>query len=294
MKKKMTVSGLFILITGLTGNLAAQDLHKVTAYNLEQLQEYFSYDPDQPIIVSGHRGGMMPGFPENSIEAFEKTLTLMPSFFEIDPQLTKDSVLVLMHDETIDRTTNGSGPVSEYTYQELRQFNLKDRNGKVTPYKIPTLAKALEWGRDKTIFNLDNKGVPWELYADLINNLGYTNLILSVDTLEEALFYYERNDNVMFCVGIKNMEDYRTYENSKIPWDRIMAYAGYTMDPEQNEVYSLLHEQGVSTMIAVAPTRDQEESKQAKKEGYRKEIAKKPDIIETDYPSLFLDLPLTK
>lgn len=85
---------------------------------------------------------MVTGFPENCIESFEKTLTMMPSFFEIDPRMTKDSVIVLMHDATIDRTTTGTGKVSDYTYAELQQFFLKDREGNVTTYKIPPSRSA--------------------------------------------------------------------------------------------------------------------------------------------------------
>ena len=65
---------------------------------------------------------MMPGYPENCIESCEKTLSLMPTFFEIDFSFTKDSVMVLMHDLTIDRTTTGKGRVADYTYEELQQF----------------------------------------------------------------------------------------------------------------------------------------------------------------------------
>lgn len=47
------------------------------------------------------------GYAENCIEGLENVLTQMPAFFEIDPRLTKDSVIVLMHDATLDRTTTG-------------------------------------------------------------------------------------------------------------------------------------------------------------------------------------------
>ncbi len=63
---------------------------------------------------------MMPGYPENCIESCEKTLSMMPTFFEIDFSFTKDSVMVLMHDLTIDRTTNGKGRVADYTTRSCR------------------------------------------------------------------------------------------------------------------------------------------------------------------------------
>ena len=129
----------------------APRLHTVKINSIEELQVYFTYDPARDVIVSGHRGGMVTGYPENCIESFEKTLSMMPSFFEIDPRLTKDSVIVLMHDATIDRTTTGTGKVSDYTFEELQQFFLKDREGNVTPYKIPTLEECIVWSRGKTI-----------------------------------------------------------------------------------------------------------------------------------------------
>ena len=152
---------LVLLLGGFmpAGNLLASDKeqnpHYITVKNSRDLQAYFRYAPDRPIVISGHRGGMLDGYPENCIESFEKTLSYMESFFEIDPRLTKDGIIVLMHDETIDRTTTGKGKVSDYTYAELQQFNLVDRNGNVTAFKIPTLKECLEWSKGKTILNLD-------------------------------------------------------------------------------------------------------------------------------------------
>lgn len=291
---KLTSLLLMMLFGTINSHAQSKKLNLVKIRNMKDLQKYFTYRKHDQIIISGHRGGMMKGFPENSIASCEQTLSLMPSFFEIDPRLTKDSVLVLMHDDTINRTTNGKGKVSDLTYAELQKFVLKDREGNLTSFKIPTLIEMLDWGRDKVIFNLDNKAVPWEMYSKLLKEKKYPNIILSVRSLKEALFYYERNDNVMLCVGIKNMEEYNAYKDSGIPWNRIMAYVGYTMDPAQQQVYDLLHQNGVMCMIAVAPTKDKIKSSEERTKGYLSEIALKPDIIETDYPSLFIGLSLKK
>ena len=125
--------------------------------SIEDLQAYFHHHPDRDIIISAHRGGMQEGYPENCIASCEKTISEMPTFFEIDFSFTKDSVMVLMHDLTLDRTTTGSGPVENYTLEELQQFRLKDRYGNVTDYTIPTLEELLEWGDHKVVFNFDNK-----------------------------------------------------------------------------------------------------------------------------------------
>ncbi len=287
---------LLFLTVSILGSCGAGKLHRVHIRSMPELQEYFRYSPEKDIIISGHRGGMMEGYPENCIASCEKTLSLMPSFFEVDPRLTKDSVLVLMHDATIDRTTNGRGKVSDYTYGELKQFRLKDRQGNVTPYKILTLDELLEWGRDKTVFNFDNKNVPWQLYSDNLKGKWsrYHNIMLSVRSLEEALFYYERNGNVVLCCEISNMEMYEKYRDSGIPWDRIVAYVKYTMDPAQQEVYDLLHGHGVMCMTSIHPTSDRVRPREARIEAYKKEVAVNPDIIETDYPADFVGLDVSR
>jgi len=274
---------------------AAAELPAANIANIKtpaDLREYFRYSPGKDIIISGHRGGMLPGYPENCIESCEKTLTLMPSFFEIDPRLTKDGVIVLMHDASLDRTTTGKGKVSDHTYAELQQLYLKDRQKKVTPYKIPTLDEVLEWGAGKTVFNFDNKGIPWQVYSDNLKGkwAKYNNIILSVRSLEECLFYFQRNDNVMFCCEISNMKHYEAYRDSGVPWNRIMAYVRFTMDPEQQAVYDLLRANGVMCMISIPSTADKVKPDAARTEAYKKELSRGPDIIETDYPADFAGL----
>jgi len=257
--------------------------------NLSELQEYFRYEEGKPVIISGHRGGMLEGYPENSIEAMEKTLTILPSFFEIDPQLTKDSVIILMHDKTLDRTTDAKGRVSDYTYNQLRNVRLKDRQGNITDFKIPTLRAALEWGKDKTLFNLDNKNIPWEKYVEIFKTGDYGNIVLSVRSMEEAKFYYDRLDNVMLCVAIFNQKDLEAFQATGIPYNRIIAYVGYSMKAEEANLYSYLRKKGVMCFISIHPTADKKKTQIEQVKAYSEELIKKPDIIETDYPAMFIN-----
>ncbi len=285
---KQLFSATFLLIIGVLAQ-AQDSLHTVHIKNFEALKEYFRYDDSKPVMISGHRGGMLPGYPENSIEAMEKTLSILPSFFEIDPRLTKDSVLVLMHDETLDRTTTFKGKIGDYTWAELQKARLKDRQGNITNFRIPTLAEALEWGKDKTVFNLDNKKVPWQMYVDLLKKKPYANILLSVRSMEEALFYYERLDNVMFCVAIRNFKDLNDFIKTGIPFDRLVAYVGYTMTEEYMALYKYLRSRGVMIFISIHPTQDKKKTDLEKVKGYSEELIKRPDIIETDYPALFVN-----
>lgn len=279
--------------------------------SIEELQAYFTYHPDRDIIISGHRGGMIPGYPENCIESCAKTLSMMHSFFEVDFSFTKDSVLVLMHDMTIDRTTTGKGRVADYTYEELQQFNLIDRDKKVTPYKIQKLQDLLEWGKDRCVFNFDNKYInSWgvtdeqrqgalEYYARQLQPGGdwaeFNNIILSVRSLEEAEFYWNKGiRNVMFCVEISKPEHYEAYKNSPIPWNYIMAYVRLYVDPRMKDIYDTLHDEGVMLMTSIAGSTDKLRGEQDRTAGYLRDLLALPDIIETDYPANFIDLPLSR
>ncbi len=268
--------------------------HTINITSREELHEWFAYSPDRDIVISGHRGGMLSGYPENCIESFEKTLTMMPSFFEIDPRLTRDSIIVLMHDETIDRTTNGKGKVSDYTYEELQQFNLKDRQGNVTGFQIPTLEECIAWSRGKTILNLDIKDVPLELMSDFINRLNPANVMYTVHNADQAKMLLDRDPKAMFSCWCKNMKEFREYEAAGIPWNQMMAYIGHFVRENQAELLENLHENGVMAMISTAPTHDQRSSDDDKITGYVLETLSGCDVIETDYPYLFVGLDLRR
>lgn len=259
-----------------------------------ELHQWFRYAADRPVVISGHRGGMVTGYPENCIESFEKTLTMMPSFFEIDPRMTKDSVIVLMHDATIDRTTNGTGKVSDYTYAELQQFFLKDREGNVTTYKIPTLEECIVWSQGKTILNLDIKDVPLEIMSSFVNRLAPANVMYTVRNAEQARTYLDRDPQAMFSGWCKNMKEFNQYVEQQIPWSQVMAYVGTMILPGQQELYDNLHKNGVMCMISLAPTHDQRPADTEKIKGYELEIPTGCDVIETDYPYLFENLNLNR
>lgn len=276
--------------------------------SIEDLQAYFRYSPSRDIVISAHRGGMQEGFPENCIASCEKTISEMPTFFEIDFSFTKDSVMVLMHDLTLDRTTTGKGNVEDYTYEEIQQFRLKDRKGNVTDYTVPTLEELLEWGDHRVVFNFDNKyintkGVSKErrqaaldYYARQLKEGGawakYHNIMLSVRSLDEAMFYWNQGiRNVMFCVEISSPEMYDAYDRCGIPWNYMMAYIRLAVDPGMQRIYDMLHDNGVMIMTSITGSADKVKNAGDRRVAYYRELLAEPDIIETDYPSEFIGLP---
>lgn len=201
-----------------------EELYTIDFKNPGELHDFFGYRQGANIIISGHRGGMEWGYPENSIAAFENTLRYTQAFFEIDPRLTKDSVIVLMHDATLNRSTTGTGKLANYTWSELSDIRLKDKEGNVTPYSIPSLAEVIEWARGKTVLNLDVKDVPLEMTAALVKELNAeTVVMLTVHSPEQALFFLDKNPESMFSAHIKTVGEFHKYDAAGIPWKQVMA-----------------------------------------------------------------------
>src|ERR671921_1084938 len=106
---------------------------------------------DWPVNLA-HRGASSLA-PENTIEAFRLALEAGAGGLELDVHMTRDGHIVVIHDATVDRTTNGFGAVSEMTFDELRRFdaghNFSPDGGSTRPYRgrgvrVPTLGEVLE------------------------------------------------------------------------------------------------------------------------------------------------------
>lgn len=119
------------------------------------------------VLVAAHRGDWRNA-PENSLQAFDNAAKMGVDIVELDLALTKDSIVVIMHDNTIDRTTNGTGNPSKYTLAELKKFYLKSGHGQLTNHTIPTLKEAMLLLKNRVWVNLD-KSYPYykEAYAVL-------------------------------------------------------------------------------------------------------------------------------
>lgn len=284
-----TLLSVLLFANLLNCNFISAQNKKLNTLNIKtnkQLHDYFKYKNDGSILVSGHRGGREKGFPENSIQGFENVLSQLPAFFEIDPRLTKDSVIVLMHDATLDRTTTGKGKLSDYTWAELQDIRLKDYDGNVTDYKIPTLEEAIIWSKGKTVINLDKKDVPMEMIVKLIKKHNAENhVMLTVHTGAQARYYYDRFPTIMLSAFSRNMKEYEDLVISGVPWENMIAYVSYSIDENNKAIVDMLHAKGVRCMISVAPTHDRLDTAQERNLKYKEEINKRPDIIESDIPT---------
>ena len=94
-------------------------------------------------LLQAHRTGDRAGAAENSIGAMQASLDDGALFMEMDVAKTSDGVLILMHDDTVDRTTNGTGRVDEMTYAQISELRLVDVDGHELDEGVPTFSDAL-------------------------------------------------------------------------------------------------------------------------------------------------------
>lgn len=110
-----------------------------------------------PVIVA-HRGAPLAN-PENTLASFEAAIALGARIVELDVRLSADGVPVVMHDPTVDRTTDGSGAVHELTAVQLSRLNAGSAG---SPAPVPTLAEVLALASGRTAVALEIKNLPGE------------------------------------------------------------------------------------------------------------------------------------
>jgi len=215
-----------VLWLGGLAQLNAQ--HYIKIKNTKQLYRFFERTPDRIPMISAHRGGPDKGYPENCIATFEQVLSKHPALIECDVRQTRDNRLVMMHDRTLNRTTNGEGRLAEKTWSELKNLRLKDNNGTLTSYKIPTFKEVLEWTKGKTILTLDIKrGVNAKLVVDAIRETRSQNYVaIIVYNLKDAIKFHKLAPKLMLSVSVRNEADIDALKKSGIPLRQVMCFAG--------------------------------------------------------------------
>lgn len=117
-------------------------------------------------LIFGHRGAS--GYaPENTLEAFRLSMEMGADGFELDVHLSRDGEPVVIHDETVDRTTNGTGPVRDLTLAQLKELDASCGMEAYRGAKIPTLGEVFDLIRDTHhIVNVEVKTDEW-FYPEL-------------------------------------------------------------------------------------------------------------------------------
>src|ERR1700685_3754676 len=111
----------------------------------------------QNVVAISHRGEHLER-PENTIPAFQEAIRVGADFIEVDVRTTSDGKLVLSHDATVDRCTDGKGPVSYMTFEQVEALDAGIKKApEYAGTKIPTFAQALDLARGKIGIYVDVK-----------------------------------------------------------------------------------------------------------------------------------------
>ncbi|MEZ0181103.1 glycerophosphodiester phosphodiesterase [Flavobacterium oncorhynchi] len=157
------------------------------------------------MLKIAHRGAKAYE-PENTLQAFQKALDLNSDGIELDVHLSSDEQIIVIHDETIDRTTNGKGLVNSFSLDELKSFLI---DGK---YQIPTLNEVFDLVDKKCLINIELKGLATPnkvvaLIEEYISekNWNYNNFIIS--SFDWNMLQETSNLNPNIPIGVLTEED---------------------------------------------------------------------------------------
>ncbi|MBS1916897.1 MAG: glycerophosphodiester phosphodiesterase family protein [Bacteroidetes bacterium] len=237
-------------------------------------------DPEsKTVLVCAHRGAHND-YPENSLASFKEAIALGIDIFEMDIRATKDDSLVIMHDKSVDRTTNGHGNVADLTFAEIKKMHLKFNN-KITDEKVPTFEEALLIARGKILVDLDIK----------INEFARIIKVINRTKTKETVFalLYEPSETKQvkeLSPGMKTLS--RVYSEGSV--DTLYSVTGSEavhIDANCNTavVVNKIKSHG-SRVFINALGDDDEKAASGNADAYMEELKNGANIIQTNYPAL--------
>ncbi|WP_336980742.1 glycerophosphodiester phosphodiesterase family protein [Altererythrobacter fulvus] len=192
------------------------------------VHDLFDCTRDTGTLVSAHRGGAAPGYPENAIETAAHTLSQFPVLVEVDVRRTKDGVLVLMHDDTLDRTSTGTGPVEAQTWSALSQLYLEDNDGNLTTFRIPRLSTMAEWAHNRALVLAevkDSDALP-QMIREIRAAGAQANFMLLVNSLEDAKRVQELDPTISITFEMADAAALARAKEAGIDMKRVIAWTG--------------------------------------------------------------------
>lgn len=255
------------------------------------------------VVVACHRGDWR-NYPENSIPAIESIIRMGADIMELDLKLTKDSVLVLSHDWTIDRCTTGKGRVSDYTLDELKQFRLRRAHGVATDsLHICTLCEALECCKDRICVNVDQGYEYYDMVLAITEELGVTDQILikgkhSVASVAEKMAAHEHNMMYMPIIDIQKEQGQKLFQEYMDTKTVPLAYevCWKKLTPEVSDCFKKVVESGSKLWVntiwgSLCGYLDDDKALDCgdPAEVYDQVIALGASMIQTDRPEQLLD-----
>lgn len=239
----------------------------------------------QPMIV-GHRGGFDANLPENSITMFDFTYEnacRKPIAIEFDIRESVSGSLYIMHDLTVDRTTNGTGKISELTDIYINTLFLKDRKGNLTTGRVPLFSEVLQHFKDKNcMLMLDVKGQIYPKVIRMVEKMKMeSKCILLTFNQNNTKLVKETIGKILISALVQNNTDWETLLKLQIPNQQLIIYIS---EETPSELINKIYQSKVQLMADVSES-IRNDSKHYDPEYYLSYSAKmKLGIMITDYP----------
>ena len=193
------------VLAGCSGNAGRTEAPENRA---EGLRERLLAGDTSAVFVVAHRGDWRHA-PENSVAAIEHSIDVGVDVVELDLQLTRDSVLIVMHDAALDRTTTGKGKVADWTLDSIRTLKLKNGCGIRTKHTVPTLEEALLAAKGRVLVNLDKADRYFDLVVPVLERTGTTRQIVMKGSkpADEVLALYGKYLGQVIYMPVVNLDN---------------------------------------------------------------------------------------
>jgi len=243
-------------------------------------QQLFEQNSGRILIVA-HRGAHESA-PENSLEAIREAIALGAAVVEIDLRRTADNYMVLMHDETLDRTTQESGKVSEFTLAAISKLQLLNVAGQLTEETVPTLEAALAEAKGKILVMLDSK-------VDTQKDIAALATIVKKAQVENQIVLYDYNPATLQKYR-KAMPNALVMARTKQPENidglvKKLQPAIFHIEPSYNSlaINKKFDQLRIPTWINFLGDLDNS-VKTDERSLFQPQLEAQPDLVQSDYP----------
>ncbi len=225
----------------------------------DSLASYLGAGSGAGVQISAHRGGPEPGLPENALPTFEKSLGYGPMLIELDLRATSDGRVVILHDETLDRTTSGTGRVGDHAVEEVKNLRLRQEDGSLSDAWLSSLQEALEWADGRAVLRLDVKaGVTPEMVVSEIRAAEAFNRVMVIaQGMEEVAEYQRLAPELVLSFwhdpegdGVLSLEAAQELVASEFDRSRFVVGAGSTRNGWNEAALELLRAHGIRAMVS--------------------------------------------
>lgn len=246
-------------------------------------------------LVAAHRGGFNDSLPENSMVNFKSTVAKSRQLvmLEFDLRKSKSGTLYILHDATVDRTTNGTGEISALQDEYIRSLRLKDSHGRQTMETVPTFSEFLGWARSaQVLLMMDVKADVWAEALAMIHSFDIIDrcLVLTFKTTDTQRVRTLSPSIAISCL-VSSAKEWSSVKSQLPSWAPLMAYVNDNTTPA---LLAQLSAAGIRTLTDVSE-HTKHDGKLLSRQEYEEALSRMAGgILVTDFPievSLIADHP---